>query len=169
MALITSVLRVNQTGHCVALVALSATTYALLADSGVNQATPRGEVARFCAGDLCGMRASALKAAAAGEGCGPPTTAWTILQHDGPHHLGLRCNAFSEHQLALITSGCVTTRPLLHQMALITSGSVPSSRWLSGVGIASGLTLGPAVGPPTTQISRRDYIHPGVHLLTEHV
>ena len=35
-----------------------------------------------------------------------PTT-WTILQNDDPCHLGLRCNALPEHQMALITSGCV--------------------------------------------------------------
>ena len=34
-------------------------------------------------------------------------TTWTILQKDGPNHLGLRCNAFHEHQMALITSDCV--------------------------------------------------------------
>ena len=38
-----------------------------------------------------------------------PTT-WTILQNDDPNHLGLRCNAFLEHQMALITSGCVPFR-----------------------------------------------------------
>ena len=39
----------------------------------------------------------------------PPTT-WTILQNDDPNHLGMRCNAFPEHQMALITSGCVPFR-----------------------------------------------------------
>ena len=32
---------------------------------------------------------------------------WTILQNDDSNHLGLRCNAFPEHQMALITSGCL--------------------------------------------------------------
>ena len=36
---------------------------------------------------------------------------WTILQNDGPSHLGLRCNALPAHQIALITSGgCVPSR-----------------------------------------------------------
>ena len=30
---------------------------------------------------------------------------WTILQKDGPCHLGLRCNELPAHQMALITSG----------------------------------------------------------------
>ena len=38
--------------------------------------------------------------------CGHLTTTWTVLQHDDPNHLGLRCNALPEHQMALITSGC---------------------------------------------------------------
>ena len=37
--------------------------------------------------------------------CGHPT-AWTILQHDGPNHLGLWHNALPDHQMALTTSGC---------------------------------------------------------------
>ena len=36
----------------------------------------------------------------------PPTT-WTVLQQDGPNHLGLWHSLLPEHQLALITSGCV--------------------------------------------------------------
>ena len=35
-----------------------------------------------------------------------PTT-WTTLQKDDLNHLGLRYNAFPEHQMALITSVCV--------------------------------------------------------------
>ena len=38
--------------------------------------------------------------------CGAPTT-WTILQQDGPNHLGLWYNVLPEHQQALITSVCV--------------------------------------------------------------
>ena len=41
--------------------------------------------------------------------CGRPTT-WTILQHDGPDHLGLCYNALPEHQMALIASGCAPSR-----------------------------------------------------------
>ena len=41
------------------------------------------------------------------HGTGPPQT-WTILQHDGPNHLGLWYNVLPEHQMALITSGCAT-------------------------------------------------------------
>ena len=37
---------------------------------------------------------------------------WTVLQNDGPNHLGLRCNALPAHQMALITSGCVPFRVL---------------------------------------------------------
>ena len=33
-------------------------------------------------------------------------TTWTVLQNDNPNHLGLRCNALPEHQMALITSDC---------------------------------------------------------------
>ena len=32
---------------------------------------------------------------------------WTILQKDGPYHLGSRYNVLIEHQMAPITSGCV--------------------------------------------------------------
>ena len=35
---------------------------------------------------------------------------WTVLQNDGPNHLGLRCNALPAHQMARITSGCVPFR-----------------------------------------------------------
>ena len=36
-----------------------------------------------------------------------PTT-WAIIQHDGPDHLGLWCNAAPlSKTMALITSGCV--------------------------------------------------------------
>ena len=35
-----------------------------------------------------------------------PTTTWTILQQDGPDHLGLWTNAIPGRQMALITSGC---------------------------------------------------------------
>ena len=31
----------------------------------------------------------------------------TVLPNDDPNHLGLRCNALPEHQMALITSGCL--------------------------------------------------------------
>ena len=34
----------------------------------------------------------------------PGADPWTITRHDGPNHLGLRCNALPEHQTALITS-----------------------------------------------------------------
>ena len=37
---------------------------------------------------------------------------WSILQNDGPNHLGLRCNASPEHRMALITSDCGATRYL---------------------------------------------------------
>ena len=39
-------------------------------------------------------------------------TAWAALQHDGSSHLGLRCNAFHHHQMALITSGCASQHGL---------------------------------------------------------
>ena len=35
---------------------------------------------------------------------------WTILQQDGPNHLGLWHNVLPGHQIALITSGCVPCR-----------------------------------------------------------
>ena len=37
----------------------------------------------------------------------PPHTAGTVLQHNGPDHLGLWCHALSAHRMALITSDCV--------------------------------------------------------------
>ena len=37
-------------------------------------------------------------------------TTWTILKKDDPNHFRLRCNALPEHQIALITSGCVSFR-----------------------------------------------------------
>ena len=42
-------------------------------------------------------------------------TTWTMIRHDGPNHLGLRCDAILEHQMALITSVCAqaaVTAPL---------------------------------------------------------
>ena len=38
--------------------------------------------------------------------CGPPQHGLSS-KNDDPNHLGLRCNAVPEHQMALITSGCV--------------------------------------------------------------
>ena len=37
-------------------------------------------------------------------------TTWTALQNDDPNHLELRFNALPEHQMALVTSGCVPFR-----------------------------------------------------------
>ena len=48
---------------------------------------------------------------------------WTILQNDGPDHLGLRCGALTEHQMALITSDCAPSRNR-------------SSKWTSSVASA---------------------------------
>ena len=39
-----------------------------------------------------------------------PRTTWTVIQHDGPNHLGLWYNVLPEYQVALITSGCVQRR-----------------------------------------------------------
>ena len=39
-------------------------------------------------------------------GAEAPTT-WTTLHKDGPNHLGLRFNSLPDHQMAVITSGCV--------------------------------------------------------------
>ena len=39
-----------------------------------------------------------------------PTT-WTILQQNGPNHLGLWYNVLPEHQIALITHDCVPVGP----------------------------------------------------------
>ena len=62
-----------------------------------------------------GSAALQLQAASIGKPSGgwvrDPPTAWTVLQHDGPDHLGLRCNAFPDHQMALIASGCAPFRP----------------------------------------------------------
>ena len=70
-----------------------------------------------------------------------PTT-WTVLQQDGPNHLGLWHNVLSEHQMALITSdyacgpvldGAGPHGPTSNRMALITSdcGTMcsPSIKW----------------------------------------
>ena len=41
----------------------------------------------------------------------PPTTKTTSMaRHDGPDHLGLRCNALNEHQMGLNTSDCDAMR-----------------------------------------------------------
>ena len=50
---------------------------------------------------------------------------WTVLQKDDPNHLGLRCNAFHAHQMALITSGCVPPR---YAVKLTESGQTLSVR-----------------------------------------
>ena len=39
-----------------------------------------------------------------------PDRCGTRPPKDDPNHLGLRCNALPEHQMALITSGCVPLR-----------------------------------------------------------
>ena len=39
------------------------------------------------------------------------STAWNILQYNRPDHLGLWRGALPEHQMALITSNCVPSRP----------------------------------------------------------
>ena len=44
-----------------------------------------------------------------------PTT-WNIIQQDGPNHLGLWYNVLPQHQLALITSGCV---PFREELAVV--------------------------------------------------
>ena len=38
---------------------------------------------------------------------GSPRASWTVLQKDGPNHLGLWCSVLPEHQMALITSWLV--------------------------------------------------------------
>ena len=40
-------------------------------------------------------------------GAAPTPTSWIALQNDGPNHLGVRCKALLERQMAWITSGCV--------------------------------------------------------------
>ena len=62
---------------------------------------------------------------------------WTILQHDGPNHLGLWCDVLPEHQMALITSFCVPF-------------SGPASAWSLGrtsVSSTGSTTAGGAEGP----------------------
>ena len=46
-----------------------------------------------------------------------PTT-WTILEQDGPNHLGLWCNVLPEHQMALIISECVPARRLMSEFKI---------------------------------------------------
>ena len=48
-----------------------------------------------------------------------PRTTWTILQHNGPDHLGLWRGALPGRQMALITSNCVPFR----------TGSINSRTW----------------------------------------
>ena len=44
-------------------------------------------------------------------------TTWTVLQNDGPDHLGLRCNALPWHQMALkFTSGCACPSELIEMV-----------------------------------------------------
>ena len=42
---------------------------------------------------------------------------WTVLRNDDPNHLRLRRSAFREHQMALITSGCVPFRYIFRRIA----------------------------------------------------
>ena len=55
----------------------------------------------------------------------PPQT-WTVLQQDGPNHLGLWCDALPEHQTALITSGL---RALQFMMCMTVFGAA----WAEGL------------------------------------
>ena len=55
--------------------------------------------------------------------CGHLTT-WTILQKDDPDHLGMRCNALPEHQMALITSGCAPSSFDCHWVTLYVEHNV---------------------------------------------
>ena len=59
-----------------------------------------------------------------------PTT-WTILQRDGPNHLGLWCNALPARQTALITSGCDgrRSRSSCSSRALPGEASFPPFAW----------------------------------------
>ena len=73
-------------------------------------------------------------------------TTWTILQNDDANNLALRCNAFHEHQMALITSGCVPSRPAVVGLELEAKWpAVGQPYWrAAGVGHCIDLKIGPA-------------------------
>ena len=55
----------------------------------------------------------------------PPPTTPTILQQDGPDHLGFCSNAIPEHQMALTTSDCA---PLQTRITRTTTMSLLNNR-----------------------------------------
>ena len=79
--------------------------------------------------------------------CGTPTT-WTPLQKNGPNHLGLRYNALSEHQMALVTSGCV---PCSLRSGAVTAP--PTSPPMTTRTAAAAATLTGPVRPPARTTS----------------
>ena len=56
--------------------------------------------------DELGELPATAAAANTGRTVPGPSQPWTTRRDDGPDHLGLRCSAFPQHQMALITSGC---------------------------------------------------------------
>ena len=68
----------------------------------------------------------------------------TILQQDGPNHLGLWYNALPEHQMALITSGSVPFRsPRTFRPVTEPTGMCIESRvgWWRALLVGAGLAL----------------------------
>ena len=63
----------------------------------------------YCSCKLTRVRSRRQLTRSSTPGTGPAT--WTVLQNDDPSQLGMRCNAFPEHQMARITSVCVPFRP----------------------------------------------------------
>ena len=70
---------------------------------------------------------------------------WTVPQNEGPTHLGLRCNAFSGHQMALITSGLRAVQAAgKNEVTLMGWGNVV----LAGKPAADGSLTGATPPPP---------------------
>ena len=80
--------------------------------------------------------------------CGTPT-AWTILQNDDPDHLGARCNALPEHQMALVTSDFVSFREISGRGCRRRRGRP----WTAGAAIGGGQTRAGLARPGPAQIT----------------
>ena len=94
----------------------------------------------FKSGRLLGRRR-------AGGRCGTHRATWTVLQQDGPDHLGLLYMLLPVHQTAPLTSGCDATRSHEHGTALLNTSRVVVRPSSGGAGLdAAVLALQLAAG-----------------------
>ena len=86
-----------------------------------------------------------------------PTT-WTILQQDGPNHLGLLYNALPEHQIALNHLGLCA-----RQVTAIIDGTGSLGACITGVALTWMHTTigwnGPSASTDTTRPRPRTHAH----------